>query len=171
MTKNRFLIFITLSVVSQCLVTGTAFAGFGFGDDLGRSGLDFNKGYDVNTVTTVAGQVVSPPWLNEKEHVFVDVKSGREIISLSLGPQSAWEKKEIPLHPHDDVIAKGSRAQGKDGKNYLMVQKLINSTTGAQMKVRNEHGGPFWSGRTGSGNMSNGPGGGMMRGGGGMMRH
>jgi hypothetical protein len=172
MTKSRFLPFIMLTVVAQCLFIGTAFAGFGFGDDLGRSGLDFNKGYDVNTVTTVAGRVVSSPWIDEKEHVFVDVKSGRDIISLSLGPQSAWEKKEIPLHPNDDITAKGSRAQGKDGKNYLMVQKLTNRTTGVQLNVRNEHGGPSWSGRNGGGMMPNGPGGGMMRGGGGgMMRH
>jgi hypothetical protein len=184
MTKDRFFPIIILTVVLNWLLISTAFAGFGFGgDDLGKSGLDFNKGYDVNTVTTVSGRVSSPPRTDGKEHVFVDVKAGGETISLSLGPKSIWEGKEIPLHPNDDITAKGSKAQGKDGKTYLMVQKLTNKTTGSQMALRNDRGGPAWSGRNTDGMMSNGPGGGMMRdggmmqgggmmrGGGGMMRH
>ena len=169
MTRDRFSPIVTMAIVLNCLLIGTAFAGFGFGgDDLGKSGLDFNKGYDVNTVMTVSGRVVSSPRTDEKEHVFVDIKAGDETISLSLGPKTFWEKKEIPLHPNDDIAAKGSKAQGKDGRTYLMVQKLTNRITGAQTVVRNERGGPAWSGRNGM--MSNGPGGGMMGPGGGMMR-
>ena len=175
MTKERFSLVITLASILICLLAGAAFAGFGFGgDDLGKSGLDFNKGYDVNTVTTVSGRVGSPPRTDEKEQVFVDVKAGGEVISLSLGPKSYWEKKDFPLHPNDDITAKGSKAQGKDGKTYLLVQKLSNRTTGAQTEVRSERGGPAWSGRNAGGMMFGGPGGGggMMRGGGGgMMRH
>ena len=172
MSKDRFSPIITLAAVLNCLLFGTAFAGFGFGgNDLGKSGLDFNKGYDVNTVMNVSGRVVSPPRTDEKEHVFVEVKAGGEIISLSLGPKSFWEKKEIPLRPNDDITARGSKAQGNDGKTYLMVQKLTNRTTGARTEVRNERGGPAWSGRNARGMMSNGPGGGMRGGGGGMMRH
>ena len=170
MTKDRFSPIIMLAVVLNCLLISPAFAGFGFGgNDLGKSGLDFNKGYDVNTVTTVTGRVVSSPQTGEKEHVFVEVKAGGETISLNLGPKSFWENKAIPLHPNDDITAKGSKAEGKDGRTYLMVQKLTNKTTGSQMALRNDRGGPAWSGM-----MSNGPGGGMMQGGGmqggGMMR-
>jgi hypothetical protein len=173
METGRFSSIIVWAVVLNFLLFGTAFAGFGFGgNDLGKSGLDFNKGYDVNTVTTVSGRVVSSPRTDEKEHVFVEVKAGGEIISLSLGRKSFWEKKEIPLRPNDDITAKGSKAQGKDGKTYLMVQKLTNRTTGGQSEVRNERGGTVGSGRNASGMMPNGPSGGMMRGGGGgMMRH
>ena len=152
MTKDRFSFIIVLAIVVNCLLIGTAFAGFGFGgDDLGKSGLDFNKGYDVNTVTTVSGKVASSPRTDEKEHVFVNVKSGGETISLSLGPKSYWENKGIPLHPNDDITAKGSKAQGKDGITYLMVQKLTNKTTGSQMGLRNDRGGPAWSGRNAGG--------------------
>ena len=173
MNTGRFSSIMMCAVVLNFLLFGTAFAGLGFGgSDLGKSGLDFNKGYDVNTVTSVSGRVVSPPRPDEKEHVFVAVKSGSEIISLSLGPKSFWETKEIPLHLNDDVTAKGSKAQGKDGKIYLMVQKLTNRTTGTQTVVRNERGGPGWSRGNGGGMMPYGPGGGMMRGGGGgMMIH
>ena len=173
MTKDRFSLIIMLAIVVNCQLIGTAFAGFGFGgDDLGKSGLDFNKGYDVNTVTTVSGRVVSSPRIDEKERVFVEVKAGGETISLSLGPKSFWENKGIPLNPNDEVTAKGSKAQGKDGISYLMVQQLTNKTTGSQMALRNNQGGPAWSGRN-SGSMGGGGmgGGGMGRMGGGGMRH
>ena len=172
MRKDRFSPVITLAVVLNCLFIGTSFAGFGFGgDDLGKSGLDFSKGYDVNTVTTVSGRVAAAPWTGEKEQVFVDIKAGGDIVSLSIGPKSSWESRQIPLHPNDDIIAKGSKAQGKDGKTYLLVQKLTNRTTGSQLVIRTERGGPEWPGRTAGGMMGGGPGGGMMRGaGGGMMR-
>jgi hypothetical protein len=173
MKTGRFSSIIAWAFLLNFLLFDTAFAGFGFGgDDLGKSGLDFSKGYDVNTVKTVTGRVVSSPHAGEKEHVFVDVKSGGEIISLSLGPKSFWEEKEIPLRPNDDISAKGSKAQGKDGKTYLMVQKLTNKTTGSQVALRDDRGGPDWSGRNAGGMPGGGmmQGGGMMRGGGGM-RH
>ena len=178
MTTGRFpSLIITLAIFMNCLLSGTACAGFGFGgDDMGKSGLDFNKGYDANTVATVTGRVTSPQRTGDKEHIFVDVKTGTESISLNLGPRSFWEGKEFPLHLNDEITAKGSVAQGKDGKTYLMVQKLSNRTTGSQVALRNDNGGPVWSGQNGNGMMSNSPaggmksGGGMNRGGGGMMR-
>ncbi|RII26326.1 MAG: DNA-binding protein [Geobacter sp.] len=172
MRKDRFSLVITLAVVLNCLFIGTSFAGFGFGgDDLGKSGLDFNKGYDVNTVTTVSGRVASSPRTDENGQVFVDVRTAGETISLSLGPERFWAKQEIPLRTNDEITAKGSKAQGRDGKTYLLVQKLTNRTTGTRAVVRNERGGAGWSGGNMGGRMSNGPGGGMMRGGGGgMMR-
>ena len=170
MKISRFPRIMLIAVLLNVPLVGAAFAGFGFGgDDVGKSGLNFNRGYDINTVATVSGHVISSPQSGEKEHVFVEIRAGGETISLNLGPRSYWDKKEIPLRSNDAVTAKGSKAQGKDGKTYLMVQKLTNRTTGAQMIVRDERGGPAWSGRHERGMMS-GPGG-MMRGGGGMMGH
>lgn len=178
MINDRFFSIVMLAIIMYCLLIGPAFAGFGFsfgGDEAGKSGLDFTKGYDVNTVTTVTGHVASSPQTGEKEHVFVEVKAGSETISLNLGPKSFWQNKEIPLHPNDNITAKGSKAQGKDGKTYLMVQKLTNKTTGSQVALRNDQGKAAWSGWNSGGMMQGGgmtQGGGMMRGGGGgMMRH
>lgn len=171
MKISRFPRIMLIAVLLNVPLAGAASAGFGFaGDDVGKSGLNFNKGYDINTVTTVSGHVISSPQSGEKEHVFVEIRAGGETISLNLGPWSYWDKKEIPLRSNDDVTVKGSKAQGKDGKTYLMVQKLTNRTTGAQLIVRDERGGPAWSGRHERGMMS-GPGGGMMRGGGRMRGH
>lgn len=169
MKTGRFSSIITLAAFMNCLLVGVAFAGFGFGgDNTGESGLDFNKGYDVNTVTNVSGRVVSNPRTGEQEHLIVEVRAGGDIVNLSLGPKSFWEEKALPLHPNDDITAKGSMAQGKDGKTYLMVQKLTNKTTGARISLRNDRGEPAWSANNAKGGMWNNPGGGMMRGG--MMR-
>lgn len=181
MTTGRVIsLIITMAILLNCFQFDTAFAGFGFGGDgAGKSGLDFNKGYDVNTVATVTGRVISPQRAGDKEHIFVEIKTGTETISLNLGPKFFWEGKDFQLNPNDDITAKGSMAQGKDGKTYMMVQKLSNRTSSSQVALRNDSGGPAWSGRNTNGMMPDSPaggmksGGGMMRGGGGgggMMR-
>ena len=177
MNPGRFFYNIAaLAIVLMFFPVATAFAGFGFGsDDLGKSGLDFNKGYDVNTVTSVNGRVLSALRTGDKEHLFVDIKASGETISLNLGPKVFWDSKNFQLRANDEISVKGSIAQGKDGKSYLMVQKVTNQTTGSQLTLRNENGAPGWSGRNAGGMMPNTPsgtmnGGGIMRGGGGMMR-
>ncbi|TWJ19761.1 DNA-binding protein [Geobacter argillaceus] len=176
MVPDRFFSVMMVVILLHHLMVTTVFAGFGFGsDELGKSGLDFANGYDVNTVTTVSGRMGSNPQPGEKEQVFAEIKVGNETINLSLGPKNVWERKGVPLRTGDDITVKGSKAQGKDGKTYLLVEKLTNRTTGAQVVLRNERGGPAWIGRNASGAMSDSPSGGMMQGGGmsrggGMMR-
>ncbi|MGA7828098.1 MAG: DNA-binding protein [Geobacteraceae bacterium] len=178
MKTGRFLFIVTMAVIVYSLLVGFAFAGFGFGgDDAGESGLDFYKGYDVNTVRTISGQVVSPIGTGEQEQNIVEIKSGSRSVILSLAPQSFLDTKSFSLNVDDQITAKGSLAQGRDGKIYMMVQKITNRTSGAQLSLRNNRGKPDWSMKTGSGMRWNMPwggmmrGGGMMHGGGGMMRH
>ncbi len=180
MKTGRLSSIVTGTLFLNCLLVGVAHAGFGFGnDESGKSGLDFNRGYDVNTVSSVSGRVLSAPQAGERDYVFVDIRSRGETISLCLGPRSYWGRNEIPLRPNDDVTVKGSKAQGNDGRTYLMVQKIANQTTGSHVALRNEQGSPVWAERNGNG-MTWGRGSGMMnrgmmRGGGmmggGMMRH
>lgn len=179
MTTGRLCLIMTLAVLLNCLLFGVVFVGAGFGDDTGKSGLDFNQGYDINTVTTVSGQVASLPRQGQRGNYFFEIKNGNESINIFIGPGSFWEKKEIPVRLNDEITAKGSKAQGQDGELYLLTQKLVNRTTGAQLELRNDKGEPAWSGRsmnvmrperpTGGGRQQ---GGAMMRGGGGggMMR-
>jgi hypothetical protein len=39
----------------------------------------------------------------------------------------------------------GALAEGKDGKRYLLTQKLTNTTTGREIVLRNKEGVPAWS--------------------------
>ena len=179
MTMGRLSSILTLAMLFNCLLLGQASAGFfGFGsDEQGKSGPDFNGGYDVNTVATVSGRVTALPHRGESEQYVVEIKDGSESVHLSVGPGSYWEKKGIPIRLNDEISAKGSKAQGQDGKAYLLTGKLVNRTTGSQLELRSEKGEPVWSGRRAAGmgleRASGGqrlPGGGMMRGGsGGMM--
>lgn len=177
MKPGRFSLICIRALLLNCLLFGTAFAGFFGSDDKGKSGLDFNGGYDINTVTTMSGRVISLPRSAGKENVIVEIKSGSETLNISVGPGSFWEKKGIAINVNDDISVKGSKAQGHDGKTYVLSQKIVNKTTGAQVDLRNDQGEPSWSGRS-TGNMRmdspaggmRNQGGGMMRSGGGMMR-
>lgn len=176
-TTGRFFSIIIGVILLNCLLTGTVFAGFFGSDDKGKSGLDFTSGYDINTVGSMSGRVVSLPYAGEKEYVIVEILSGNETLNISVGPGSYWEKKGIAISLNDELAVKGSKAQGKDGKSYVLAQKLVNRTTGAKIDLRSEMGEPAWSGRGMNGKRPESPaggmrnqGGGMMRGGGGMMR-
>ena len=174
MTVGRLSTILILAVLFNCLVLSPASAGFfGFGSsEKGKSGLDFSRGYDVNTVATVSGRVTSLPGQAENEHYVIQVETGSESVNVSVGPGSFWEKKGVPVRLNDEISAKGSRAQGQDGKTYLLTQKLVNRTTGSQVELRSERGEPVWSGRNaGVGQMRSSEGqrfqgGGFMRGGG-----
>lgn len=175
---RRFSSILILAVLANCLILGPASAGFfGFGsDDKGKSGLDFSRGYDLNTVGTVSGRVTAAPRLAENEHYVIEIYDGSGSVNVSVGPGSFWEKKGIPVRLNDEISAKGARAQGQDGKAYLLTQKLVNRTTGSQLELRSEKGEPVWSGRSAAGvgqmRLHEGQrfqGGGFMRGGGGMM--
>lgn len=178
MTPGHFSLICIRAILLNIFLFGTAFAGFFGSDDKGKSGLDFTGGYDLNTVSTMSGRVVSSPHSGEKENILVEIKSGNETLNISVGPGSYWEKKGIAIKVNDDLTVKGSKAQGQDGKTYVLAQKLVNKTTGAQVDLRNDKGEPTWSGRNSSSSRMESPagsmrnqGGGMMRsGGGGMMR-
>lgn len=174
MRFKRFSLQYAISIAASFLLTGVALAS----DAGGKSGLDLDRGYDVNTVATVTGKVIATPLISEREGIIVEISSSTEKVHLSVGPSLYWEKHGIPLRLNDDITAKGSKSQGKDGKIYLLVRKLENRTTGSQVEMRNGQGEAVWNGATirpGMSERSSGgqrqQGGGMMRDGGGMMRH
>lgn len=179
MSCRRLTITLIMSLF-LCVPAGSASAGFlGFGSaEKGGSGLDFNRGYDVNTVGVVDGRVVSLPRQVENEQYIFEILTGTGTVNVSVGPGSFWQKNGVAVRINDEVSAKGARAQGQDGKQYLITQKLVNRTTGGTVELRSESGAPAWSGqnRGSSGFRSQDGrfGGGFMRGGGmmggGMMR-
>ncbi len=179
MTTGRLSSICIRALFLNCFLLGTAFAGFFGSDDKGKSGLDFITGYDINTVRTMSGTVVSVPHSGERECIVLEIKIGTQSHTVFLGPGVFWEKNGIAINVKDDLSVKGSKAQGKDGVSYVLAQKLINKSTGTHVDLRNDNGDPLWSGRNAGNTRMDSPvgnmrsqGGGMMRsGGGGMMRH
>ncbi|TSK07919.1 MAG: DNA-binding protein [Geobacter sp.] len=180
MSYRRFTLTLILSIFLSGLA-GNASAGFlGFGsEEKGKTGLDFNRGYDLNTVGIVNGHVMSLPHAVENEQYAFEIQTGTGPVNVTVGPGSYWQKSGIALRINDEISAKGAKAQGQDGKQYLLTQKLVNRTTGTTAELRSENGAPVWSGknsgssgfRSQDGRFGGGfmRGGGMM-GGGGMMR-
>ena len=171
-------IFIIVSFALLC-GGGTEARAF-WGDDTRQrpSGLDVAAGYDVNTVTTIRGTVITPPTKADKnEHTQMTMATGQDVVTVLLGPWSYWEQQRFTVSRDQEFSITGSIAQGKDGSTYIFAQKLENKTVGGSLTLRSNSGTPNWSRGRGGGdgagqNINRGAGGGAgyrggaMRGGG-----
>jgi hypothetical protein len=126
-------------------VSAQAFWPFGSGGSEGGSGLDLTQGYDVNTVTSIKGKVVS---LNTDEGggpVLIEIKTLSGAVLLVAGPRWYWKDNGIPVKVGDEIMANGAKAEGKDGRMYLLAQKLTNQNTGDSLILRGDDGVAVWS--------------------------
>lgn len=121
-----------------------AFWGFGGSKESGASGLDLVQGYDRNTVVTATGHVAVPPDASA-DPVTIDLVAGSERFVVVLGPRWYLQDDHLDWKAGDSVTVRGSKAQGKDGRSYLLAQ-WISSPSGGQLVLRNEAGRPAWSG-------------------------
>lgn len=116
------------------------------------SGLDVAAGFDVNTITTVTGTVMTPPERRgQEQHTEMSVAAPQGVVTVVLGPWWYWEKQTIAITKNQELVITGSLAQGKDGALYVFAQRLENRSTGETVTLRSESGKPLWSGG-GSGN-------------------
>ncbi len=138
-----------------------ALAFWGFGEEMGKSGLDFERGYDLNTVTTVKGKVISVETEDGSGPVTITMRRGDEIIHAVAAPKWFWFDRGISIKPNDELRVVGAKAQGKDGEMYIISQEISNITRGEEVVIRDKSGRPAWKG---GGRMGRGSGGGMQRG-------
>jgi len=134
--------FLTALVMSSSVA---AHAFWGIGED-NKSGLNLETGYDTNTVTTVTGHIVSVQTDDGNGNARLELESGGVRIVAMLGQQRYWADKGIDLRIGDNVTVRGSKAQGKDGVVYIIVQKITDTTRNTEVSLRNEAGRPAWSG-------------------------
>lgn len=147
------IVFILIAVA--LIVGGGNDARAFWGDDARQSpsGLDVAAGYDVNTVTTIRGTVITPPVkADQGEHTQMTITNGQGNATVLLGPWSYWEKQALTVSRDQEITVTGSCAQGKDGSVYLFAQRIDNKTSGASVTLRSETGSPFWSRGNASGN-------------------
>ncbi len=127
---------------------------FGDGNDRDKSGLDNESGYDINTVVTVNGRI-SEIKTDESSDPHgparIVIQADEESITLILGPKSFWQEKGIPVKKDDEITARGSKAQGQNGKIYIFVQSLSDYSSETSIIIRNNNGKPVWSGSGGTG--------------------
>jgi hypothetical protein len=145
------------------LLGGTADAVWGFGDskDPNKSGLNLEQGYDRNTVVKISGSIAVSPRPLAGGLMAFDLHLPGEQIVVVLGPAWYLQDDNLDWKIGDPVTVRGSLAQGKDGRTYLLSERII-SPGGATIVLRGENGIPAWSG----GLREGGSGGQGMRGGG-----
>ena len=144
---RRFYTFIAGSGLSAPAGGGTADAFWGFGDSPGadKSGLDLEQGYDRNTVVKISGSVaVSPRPLTASLMAFNLNLPGEQIIVV-LGPAWYLQDDNLDWKIGAPVTVRGPLAQGKDGRTYLLSERII-APGGATIVLRGENGSPAWSG-------------------------
>jgi len=148
------------------LLAGTADAFWGFGDTRGsdKSGLDLERGYDRNTVVKISGSVAVPPRPLAGGLVVVELNIQNERMVVVLGPAWYLQDDNLDWKIGDQVNVRGSLAQGKDGRTYLLSQQ-VGIPGGATIGLRDENGNPFWAGGLRGGQQGGGSGGQIQRGG------
>ena len=123
--------------------------------------LDLESGYDVNTVTTVNGRILSVLTGVERRNVQLEIEEvGGTRMMVVLGPQRYLAEQKMSLQAGGEVMVRGSKAQGKDGVIYILAREITESSTETTIVLRNEGGFPKWAG----GNMEKGNGTGGGRG-------
>jgi hypothetical protein len=123
--------------------------------------LNLESGYDVNTVTTVSGRILSVQSGTTRRNVQLEIEGmGGTRMMVVLGPQRYLAEQKVSLQAGEDVIVRGSKAQGKDGVMYILAREITQGSTETTIVLRDEDGYPKWAG----GNMEKGNGSGAGRG-------
>ena len=149
MKSGRFLPSVIVLLVLGMFLPTHAIAWWGFGETEGKSGLNFDQGYDLNTVTTVRGKVVSLDAGEAGGPVTIEIRQGLETVRAITAPPWFWSDRGIAIKPQDEVVVQGAKAQGKDGAMYVISRKISNLTTGDSVSLRSETGRPIWKGGAG----------------------
>lgn len=111
-----------------------------------HASLNLKSGYDVNTVTTVTGQVIAIQTGVERPNVELEIETNGARMIICLGPQAYWAEQGVPFHPGDELTVHGSKAQGRDGIIYLLAQKITGARPELNVVLRDESGRPVWAG-------------------------
>ncbi|MBU4237513.1 MAG: hypothetical protein KKI01_14495 [Proteobacteria bacterium] len=136
-------------------------------DEENSPALNLESGYDVNTVTTVTGQILSIQSGVDRPNLQLEIDDSGTRMMVFLGPQRYWVDQGVPLKVGDKVVVRGSKAQGQDGVIYILAQKITETSQGLAVILRDASGHPNWAGgRMGNRNQTGGGGGGSRGGGG-----
>jgi hypothetical protein len=159
MKSGRFFTFSIIILCICCLPAANALAFWGLGEEQGKSGLDFEKGYDLNTVTTVKGKVISIDSGEGSVPVTIIVQQRAGKIHAVAAPGWFWSDRGISIKPNEEIEVSGAKAQGKDGNMYIISREITNISTGKAVTLRTENGRAAWRG----GGRAGRSGGGMQR--------
>jgi hypothetical protein len=111
------------------------------------AGSQYGRMYDVKTVETISGEVVSVDKIEPTKGMYYGihlvVKTAKESISVHLGPGWYIENQDVKIEPKDKVEIKGSRVTF-DGKPAIIAAEIKKGND--ILKLRDENGFPVWAG-------------------------
>jgi hypothetical protein len=110
-------------------------------------GAQYNRMYDVKTVESIGGEIVSVDTIRPEKGmssgVHLTVKTDKETISVHLGPSWYIENQDVKLSPKDKIEVKGSRISFK-GKPAIIAAEVKKGDE--ILTLRDASGIPMWSG-------------------------
>lgn len=119
---------------------GRGGGGWGPGDPYGRT-------FDPRSVVTVSGEVVaveqSVPLRGMHAGVHLKLRSGKETLTVHLGPAWFIERQDVELAPKDRLEVTGSRVT-IDGKPVVIAAEVARGDQ--VLKLRDRDGRPVWAG-------------------------
>ncbi len=111
----------------------------------GESGIHYPGGFDPNTVGAVQGKV-SHFTRPEKGPVHFQLASDRETFTVLASPAWYWNDSHLKISEGTEVIIRGSKSYGKDGRLYIVAEEIRLPSTGQAVSFRESNGSPLWKG-------------------------
>jgi hypothetical protein len=115
--------------------------GFIFGD----SGIHYPGGFDPNTVGAVQGKAyhfIRP----ESGPVNFQLSAGQETFTVMASPAWYWNDSQLKVSDGTEVLVRGSKSYGKDGRLYIVAQDIRFPATNQAVSFRDPNGTPLWKG-------------------------
>jgi len=108
-------------------------------------GTQYNRMYDPKTVETISGEVISIDQFTPAKGMFggihMNMKTGKETISVHLGPSWYLENQDVKIEAKDRVEVKGSRI-AFGGKPAIIAAEVRKGQE--VLTLRDESGFPAW---------------------------
>jgi hypothetical protein len=135
-----FLMLATSSLAQQHRMKWRGSGGWGMG-------AQYSRMYDVKTVESITGEIVSidtfRPQKGMSYGVHLMLKTDKETIPVHLGPAWYIENQDVKLSPKDKIEVKGSRIIF-EGKPTIIAAEVKKDDE--VLTLRDSNGVPMWSG-------------------------
>jgi hypothetical protein len=110
---------------------------------LEESGIHYPGGFDLNTVGEVLGKATHFS-RSGKGPVRFQLSTDREPYTVLTSPSWYWSENQVKIPEGTEVLVRGSKSFGKDGKLYIVAQELHIPSTGQYFNFRGKDGTPLW---------------------------
>jgi hypothetical protein len=110
---------------------------------LEESGIHYPGGYDPNTVGEIRGKVFN---LSRPEYgpIRLQLETNQEIYTVLTSPPWYWKEIRPGIVQGTDVIVRGSKSFGRDGRLYIIAQEIFIPSSGRSLLLRGKDGIPLW---------------------------